>query len=91
MCIRDRANVIKTSNAPTFEALYTDADLVKQFPYLPVLQASIGNAKARPKAVKYSDVTLAIQDAAYSIVKTPTTDVKAALDTLQTKLTDLTK
>ncbi|SMO54849.1 ABC transporter substrate-binding protein [Propioniciclava tarda] len=88
---QQKANVIKTSNAPTFEALYTDADLVKQFPYLPVLQASIGNAKARPKAVKYSDVTLAIQDAAYSIVKTPTTDVKAALDTLQTKLTDLTK
>ncbi len=87
---QQKANVIKTSNAPTFEALYTDAELVKQFPYLPVLQKSIGNAKARPKAVKYSDVTLAIQDAAYTICKTPTTDVKSTLDALQTKLVTLT-
>lgn len=88
---QQKANLIASSQAPTFEALYDDAELVAKFPYLPVLKQSIGTAKARPKAVKYSDVTLAIQDAAYAIVKTPTTDVKAALDGLQTKLTDLTK
>lgn len=87
---QQKANIIKTSSAPTFEALYSDSELVSKFPYLPVLQKSIGSAKARPKAVKYSDVTLAIQDAAYTIVKTPTSDVKTVLDALQAKLTTLT-
>ena len=86
-----KANLIASSQAPTYEALYSDAELVAKFPYLPVLKESIATAKARPKAVKYSDVTLAIQDAAYTIVKTPTTDVKATLAGLQTKLETLTK
>lgn len=87
---QQKANLIKTSQAPTFEALYSDTELVSKFPYLPVLLKSIQNAKARPKAVKYSDVTLAIQDAAYTLVKTPTSDVKATMEALQTKLTSLT-
>lgn len=85
-----KKNLMASSQAPTIEALYTDAELVKQFPYLPVLLESIKGAKARPKAVKYGDVTLAIQDAAYSIVQDPKTDVKAVLDKLQEQLTQLT-
>jgi multiple sugar transport system substrate-binding protein len=85
-----KANTIATSNAPTWTALYTDADLTSQFQYLPVLKASIDNAKARPKAVKYGDVTLAIQDAAYNALN-GTTAPKAAMDDLQTKLTALVK
>jgi len=87
---QQKANIIQTSNAPTYEALYTDAELVAKFAYLPVLKDSIKTAMPRPKAVKYSDVTLAIQDAAYTIVKDPTADVKATLAALQTKLVALT-
>jgi multiple sugar transport system substrate-binding protein len=85
-----KANTISTSNAPTWTALYTDADLTSQFQYLPVLKASIDKAQARPKAVKYGDVTLAIQDAAYNALN-GTTAPKAAMDDLQTKLTALVK
>lgn len=40
------------------ESLYADPELIKQFPYLPTLLKSIQNAKPRPKAVAYGDVTL---------------------------------
>jgi multiple sugar transport system substrate-binding protein len=70
--------------------LYTDTDLTSKFEYLPVLKASIDNAKARPKAVKYGDVTLAIQDAAYGALNGQTAP-QAAMDALQTKLEGLVK
>lgn len=79
-----------TSNAPTRESLYSDAELTKQFPYLPILLESIKTARPRPKAVKYGDVTLAIQDSTYSAIqgdKAP----DAAFQELQTKLEGLIK
>ncbi len=85
-----KANTIATSNAPTWVALYSDPELTSKFGYLPVLKASIDNAKARPKAVKYGDVTLAIQDAAYSALNGQAAP-KAAMDALQTKLEGLVK
>ena len=78
----------KASSAPVLESLYSDPELVKQFGYLPTLLTSIQNAKPRPKAVAYGDVTLAIQDAAYAALqgqKDPTTalnDLQAQLQTL---------
>jgi len=86
---QQKVHVIATSNAPTIETLYTDPDLVKQFPYLTTLHESILKAQSRPKAVKYGDVTAAIQDATYSALNG--SDAKAAFDTLQTKLVELTK
>ncbi len=90
---QQKAHVIATSNAPTIVSLYTDADLDKQFPYLPVLQKSIQNAKGRPKAVQYGDVTSAIQDTTYSVITAAATggspDVSSAFGALQTKLTSL--
>ena len=86
---QQKANLIASSQAPTYEALYSDPELVSKFPYLPTLHDSIKGAKPRPKAVKYGDVTLAIQDTAYGIVQNPTSDVKAALDKLQQSLTSL--
>lgn len=83
-----KANTLANSNAPTWTALYSDTDLTSKFAYLPVLKASIDNAQARPKAVKYGDVTLAIQDAAYNALNGTATP-KAAMDDLQTKLTTL--
>lgn len=54
-----------------------------------MLGESIKGAKPRPVAVRYGDVTLAIQDAAYNAIsgKAPSAD---ALTSLQTKLTELT-
>lgn len=79
----------ENSSAPTLTSLYEDAALAKKLPYLPVLGESIKTAKPRPVAVKYGDVTLAIQDAGYNAIK-GTTSVDDALNTLQTKLTSLT-
>ena len=78
------------SSAPVLESLYADAELNKQFPYLATLGESIKNAKPRPKAVKYGDVTLAIQDAAYGAIQNQSAP-QAALDGLQTKLQALVK
>ena len=87
---QQKAHTIATSNAPTLESLYTDSELVKQFPYLTTLYASIQNAQPRPKAVKYGDVTAAIQDATYSVIS-GSADAKTAFDSLQSTLTSLTQ
>lgn len=79
-----------TSNAPVIQALYEDADLQKQFVYLKPLGEGIANAQPRPKAVKYGDVTQAIQDATYAALQGQK-DPKTALDELQAKLETLTK
>jgi trehalose/maltose transport system substrate-binding protein len=83
-------NTLATSNSPTLSKLYTDPDIVKKFPFMPIQLKSIETAKPRPKAVKYSDVTLAIQDAAYGALQGQTAP-DAALSTLQTKLQSLTQ
>jgi multiple sugar transport system substrate-binding protein len=84
-----RSNLLATSQAPTRTSLYDDAELVKQFPYLTTLKESILNAVPRPQAVKYGDVTAAIQEAAYGAMngEVSTDD---ALAELQTKLESLT-
>ncbi|WP_405071217.1 ABC transporter substrate-binding protein [Kribbella sp. NBC_01510] len=85
---RQKANIEKTSQAPTWASLYDDPTLNKEFPYLAPLKASIEGAKSRPKVVKYGDVTTAIQEAAYGAL-TGTTTPKDALTQLQTKLSSL--
>jgi multiple sugar transport system substrate-binding protein len=85
---RQKANIEKTSQAPTWASLYDDPTLNKDFPYLAPLKASIEGAKSRPKVVKYGDVTTAIQEAAYGAL-TGTMSPKDALAGLQTKLSSL--
>jgi multiple sugar transport system substrate-binding protein len=85
-----KSNLLATSSAPTLKALYTDADIIKKYPYMPILLKSIETAKPRPKAVKYSDVTQAVEDAAYGALQGQTAP-DAALATLQTKLQSLTQ
>ncbi|MDO5286621.1 MAG: ABC transporter substrate-binding protein [Actinomycetia bacterium] len=84
-----KLNTVATSQAPTWEALYTDPELTGKFEYLPVLQQSITTAKSRPKVVKYGDATQAIQDASYAALNGQK-EPKAAMDELQTKLEGLT-
>jgi multiple sugar transport system substrate-binding protein len=85
-----RSNLLATSQAPTLASLYDDAELIKQFPYLPTLKESILSAKPRPQAVRYGDVTQAIQEAAYAALTGAKTS-DAALKDLQAKLQDLLK
>jgi multiple sugar transport system substrate-binding protein len=85
-----KSNTLATSNSPTIESLYSDPDLVKKFPFMPIQLKSIQTAKPRPKAVEYGDVTLAIQDAAYGALQGQT-QPDAALQALQAKLQTLIK
>lgn len=80
----------KGSLAPILESMYADPELNKQFGYLSTLGESIKAAKARPKAVRYGDVTAAIQDATYGALQGQQTPTDA-FNGLQTKLTDLLK
>ncbi|HEV7649245.1 MAG TPA: ABC transporter substrate-binding protein [Actinophytocola sp.] len=85
----EKSNLLATSQAPTRANLYDDQELITKFPYLPNLKASIEGAVPRPKAVKYGDVTAAIQEAAYGAMNgQKTTD--QALSDLQSKLETLT-
>ena len=85
----EKSNLLATSQAPTRANLYDDQELIQKFPYLPILKASIEGAMPRPKAVKYGDVTAAIQEAAYGAMNgEKSTD--QALSDLQSKLESLT-
>ena len=89
---QQKANTLATSSPPGIASLYADADIVKKYAYFPELLKSIETAKPRPKAVEYGDVTLAIQDAAYSALPGGgTRSPEAALQQLQTRLETLIK
>ncbi|MCG8919714.1 ABC transporter substrate-binding protein [Actinokineospora sp. PR83] len=87
---QQRANLEKTSQAPTWASLYDEQALVAQFPYLTELKKSIEAAKKRPAVVKYQEVSSAIQQAAYDAMGGTTTS-EDALKKLQSKLEELTK
>ncbi|TDC58345.1 ABC transporter substrate-binding protein [Actinomadura sp. KC345] len=84
-----RANLLATSQAPTIASLYDDPAMVKKFPYLPVLKQAITTARPRPVAVKYGDVTAAVQGEMYDAV-TGKKSAEQALTDLQAKLRPLT-
>ena len=86
----ERLNLLASSEAPTLASLYDEPALQKKLPYLPTLKASLLNAKPRPKAVRYNDVTTAIQEAVYSAL-TGKTSTDQALAGLQSKLGPLTQ
>jgi multiple sugar transport system substrate-binding protein len=85
----ERSNLLATSQAPTRAALYDDQELVSKFPYLTTLKESILTAVPRPQAVKYGDVTAAMQEAAYGAMSGDKS-VDDALKDLQSKLETLT-
>jgi multiple sugar transport system substrate-binding protein len=61
--------VTQGSNASALTALYDDPELVKKYPYLPVLKTSILNAVPRPVTPFYPAVTKAVEDNAYAAIK----------------------
>jgi multiple sugar transport system substrate-binding protein len=85
-----KSNTLATSQPPVNAALYSDPDILKKFPFFPILLKSIETAKPRPKVVKYGDATLAIQDNAYSSLQGQITP-EEALSATQTKLETLTQ
>jgi multiple sugar transport system substrate-binding protein len=85
----ERSNLLATSQAPTRAALYDDSELNTKFPYLTTLKESILTAVPRPQAVKYGDVTAAMQEAAYSAINGEKSTDEALKD-LQSKLETLT-
>ncbi len=82
----EKTHLLKTSEAPVYASLYDDPDLIKQFPYLPVLKQSVNEAIARPRVVRYGDATNAIQEDAYAALTGKMTSDQALKD-LQDKLT----
>ena len=58
-----------SAEPPAWTALYDDPDLVKQFPYLPVLKEGLLAAKPRPVTPYYQEVTTAIQEDAYAALQ----------------------
>ncbi|TDV51991.1 ABC transporter substrate-binding protein [Actinophytocola oryzae] len=85
----EKSNLLATSQAPTRANLYDDKELVEKFPYLTTLKESILTAVPRPQAVKYGDVTAAMQEAAYSAINGQASTDDALKD-LQSKLESLT-
>jgi len=74
--------VTQGSNASALTALYDDPELVKKYPYLPVLKTSILNAVPRPVTPFYPAVTKAVEDNAYAAIKGDK-DVPTALSDMQ--------
>lgn len=80
-----KSQMLASSQPPPLASVYTDKDIVKKYPFMPTLLKSIETAQPRPVAVRYGDVTIAIQDASYSALE-QRTSVDDALNTLQSKL-----
>jgi multiple sugar transport system substrate-binding protein len=60
-----RKLLVSQGTAPVYKDLYADAQLVKQYPFLPVLQRSLDTGVPRPKTVNYAALSLAIQQNVY--------------------------
>ncbi|GGC95980.1 ABC transporter substrate-binding protein [Tersicoccus solisilvae] len=86
---QQKAFAVNGSLAPVLGSLYTDAAVVKELPYLPVLKTSIDNAVPRPVTPFYPAVTKAIQDNAYAAIKGEK-DVSTAVDDMNKALTAAT-
>jgi trehalose/maltose transport system substrate-binding protein len=75
--------------APVVTALYSDPALVKKFPYLPTLLASIQTAVPRPVTPYYPGVTEAIETNAYAALQGQVS-TKQALTNMQAAIKSAT-
>ncbi|AXE37558.1 ABC transporter substrate-binding protein [Acidipropionibacterium virtanenii] len=85
-----KAWTLASSQAPVATSLYSDAEVIKAYPYTETLKKALDNAGTRPKVHNYGDVTLAIQNAVYPALSGGT-GVDDTLKSLQTKLEALAK
>lgn len=61
----ERQVLIKGSLPPVWTQLYTEPSLIRQFPYLPVLEKAILSAKPRPEIPDYNQLSLAISSSVH--------------------------
>ncbi|MFC9973081.1 ABC transporter substrate-binding protein [Spirillospora sp. NPDC127200] len=70
-------------------ALYDDPEMIKLYPYLPVLKKSLDTAKGRPVAVRYNEVSAAVQEQVTAAITGEKSADQASAD-LQAALSGLT-
>jgi len=83
-----KIKALTQSNLPTIKALYTDADIAKQIPFIANLVPVFENASPRPSTVtaaKYNDVSVAYFTAVHDVL-TGKSDAKSALADLEVTL-----
>lgn len=83
-----KIKALTQSNLPTIKALYTDADIAKQIPFIANLVPVFENASPRPSTVtasKYNDVSVAYFTAVHDAL-TGKSDAKTALADLEVTL-----
>ncbi|MFD9053430.1 ABC transporter substrate-binding protein [Streptomyces zaomyceticus] len=73
---------------PVWASLYRDPELIRRFPYLPVLENSVRSAMARPRSPVYDQVSLAIAAVAHAALLDRGTSVQA-LARLRRELEDI--
>jgi multiple sugar transport system substrate-binding protein len=77
-----------SAEPPAWADLYNDPDMVKKFPYLPVLKEGLLAAKPRPVTPYYQEVTSAIEEDAYAALQGQKAPDQAINDLTQ-KLNDI--
>src|SRR5215218_8990911 len=77
-----------SAEPPAWADLYQDPDMVKKFPYLPVLKEGLLAAKPRPITPYYQEVTSAIEEDAYAALQGQKSPDQAIND-MTTKLNDI--
>jgi multiple sugar transport system substrate-binding protein len=77
-----------SAEPPAWADLYEDPDMVKKFPYLPVLKEGLLAAKPRPITPYYQEVTTAIQEDAYAALQGQKAPDQAIND-MTTKLNEI--
>ncbi len=61
----ERQVLVNGSLPPVWTQLYTEPSLIRQFPYLPVLEKAILSAKPRPEIPEYNQLSLAISSSVH--------------------------
>jgi multiple sugar transport system substrate-binding protein len=72
-----------SAEPPAWADLYQDPEMVKKFPYLPVLKEGLLQAKPRPVTPYYQEVTTAIEEDAYAALQGQKTPDQAINDLTQ--------
>lgn len=61
----NRQVLTQGSLPPVYTRFYDDPQLIRQFPYLPVLKQAILSARPRPESTSYNQLSLAISSSVY--------------------------
>ncbi|MBQ0849886.1 ABC transporter substrate-binding protein [Streptomyces sp. NPDC057620] len=85
-----RQVLTKGALPPVRAALYGDPELIRRFPYLPTLRASVLAAAPRPKSPRYDQVSLAVQAVVHDAMTGHQTP-EAAVRRLARELADISR